>query len=78
MGLGWVSVRSEPLSRLRLRKITPHPSHGTKFLSFLPRERLEGGRISVDSFVVGHAVYGVEDGGMEGGAVGEGEEDGFD
>lgn len=80
---GWVelakrvSVRSEPLSRLRFGEITPHPSNSTELLSVLPRERLEGRRVGVDPFVVRHSVDGVEDGGMEGGAMGEGEEDGF-
>ena len=73
-----VSVRSKPLSRHGFSKITSHPSNRTKFLSVLPCEGFEGGRVGVDSFVVGHSVDGVEDGGVEGGAVGEGEEDGFD
>lgn len=72
------SVRREPFPLLGMGEIAPHPSDGTKLLSVLSGEGLEVGGVGVDALVVGHAVDGVEDGRVEGGALGEGEEDGFD
>jgi hypothetical protein len=61
--------------RLRVNEIRPHTSSLTQLLPILSRERdeaSEGRRVVVDALVVGHAVDVVKDGGMEGGAEGEG------